>query len=56
MEPTSLIVACIEFFGLRSGQSRMDFMRDEYRKLTPEDQQEIKAGLEAQGYSIKPIA
>ena len=46
------IVACKEFFGFADGQTLMDF-RDEVNKLSPEDKEEIKQGLEKLGYSIK---
>jgi len=43
--PATFLEACIKFFGLRPGQSRMDFMRDEYKRLTPTDKAEIHAGF-----------
>lgn len=52
MKELTLIQACIDFFGLRDGQSRMDFMRDEYKKLTPEDRKHLIPGLEKNGYKI----
>ena len=52
-EPQTLMSACITFFGLRDGQSRMDFARDEYKKLTPDDRKEIRAGLVANGIQVK---
>ena len=47
-----LLGACIEFFGLKPGQSKMDFMRDEFKNLTDADRTEIAAGLEKNGYKI----
>ena len=44
----------IAFFGLREGQSRMDFMRDEYKKLSEAERIEIAAALDAQGYTVNP--
>lgn len=52
MKEMGLLQAAIDFFGLRPGQSRMDFMRDEYKKLSEKDREEIKAGLEQNGYKI----
>lgn len=52
MKEMSMIQACIDFFGLKSGQDRMAFMRDEYKKLTDADRIEIAAGLEKSGYKI----
>ena len=52
MKEMGILQACIDFFGLRAGQSRMDFMRDEYKRLTKADVEEIKAGLEKNGYKI----
>ena len=49
----SLISAYIDFFGLKEGQSRPDFFRDEYKYLTSADRVEIAAGLRANGYRIK---
>ena len=52
MKEMSLVTACIDFFGLKPGQDRMGFMKDEYKKLTPADRDEIAAGLEKNGYKI----
>lgn len=51
-QPIGLLNACIQFFGLRTGQSRMDFMKDEYKKLTAQDRDEIRDALKAQGWNI----
>ena len=52
MKEMSLITACIDFFGLKNGQDKMSFMKDEYKKLTAEDRVEIANGLEKNGYKI----
>ena len=49
MKEMSLLQASIDFFGLRAGQDRMSFMKDEFKKLTDEDRKEIAAGLEKTG-------
>ena len=56
MKEMSLISACIDFFGLKQGQDRMQFMKDEYKKLTDADRVEIAAGLEKNGYKITGTA
>jgi hypothetical protein len=43
--------ACREFFGLKDGQSGLDFGR-EVKALTPLDRVEIKSGLEKFGFEI----
>lgn len=52
MKEMTLLSAVIDFFGLKAGQSRMDFMKDEYKKLTDADRAEIADGLEKNGYKI----
>ena len=52
-EPMSLLSASIDFFGLKEGQTRMEFARDEYKKLTDADKKEIAEGLSKNGYTIK---
>lgn len=47
--------ACIDFFGLKSGQSKLDFGK-EVKMLTETDRAEIKAGLEKNGYTIVAVA
>jgi hypothetical protein len=51
MKKMTMLSACIDFFGLKEGQSKMDFGK-EYKQLTDTDRQEIKAGLEKNGYEI----
>jgi hypothetical protein len=47
--------ACRDFFGLKEGQSAMDFGK-ELKQLTDADRAEIKAGLEQNGYEILAAA
>jgi len=47
--PISLIAAVRDFFGYKSAQAFMA----EWRKLSPSDKADLKAGLEAVGYNIK---
>lgn len=56
MKQMTILQAAIDFFGLKQGQSRMDFARDEWKKLTDADKVEIKAGLEQNGYEIVAAA
>lgn len=49
----TLLAASREFFGLHNGQTSMEFMK-EYKGLTQADRDEIKAGLEQNGYEIMP--
>jgi hypothetical protein len=53
MEPKKLtfMAACREFFGLKEGQTAMEFGK-ELKQLTDADRAEIKAGLEKLGYEI----
>jgi len=46
-----IMTAALSFFGQKEGQSKMEFAQ-EYKKLTEADRQEIKQGLEANGYKI----
>ena len=52
MKEMTLLSAAIDFFGLRDGQSRMDFAKQEWKLLTGADKAEVKAGLEMNGYKI----
>lgn len=49
---TTPIVAFKDFFGLKTGQTLMQF-KAEIDQLTDEDRAEIVAGLEANGYKFK---
>jgi hypothetical protein len=53
MDPKKMtfMAACRDFFGLKEGQSGMDFGK-ELKELTPNDREEIKTGLTALGYEI----
>ena len=45
--------ACKEFFGLKEGQTALDFAK-EVRTLSPADREELKPGLEsAMGVTIQ---
>ena len=52
MKEMTILGAAIDFFGLKEGQSRMDFAKIEWKALTDEDKADIKAGLEMNGYKI----
>jgi hypothetical protein len=56
MKEMTALSAAIDFFGLKQGQSRMDFARDEWKKLNDADKDEIKSGLEQNGYKIVAVA
>jgi hypothetical protein len=56
MKEMTALSAAIDFFGLKQGQSRMDFARDEWKKLNDADKDEIKTGLEQNGYKIVAVA
>ncbi len=56
MKETTILQAAIDFFGLKNGQSRMGFARDEWKKLSDADKAEIKSGLEQNGYKIVAAA
>jgi len=47
------VAACKEFFGLLPGQTLLTF-RQEMVALTSKDREEIRAGLEQNGYILKP--
>jgi hypothetical protein len=53
MEPKKLtfMAACRDFFGLKEGQTAMDFGK-ELKALTEKDRAEIKDGLTKLGYEI----
>jgi hypothetical protein len=44
--------AFIDFFGLREGQTKMQFLKDEIKALTDADRAEIEQGLQANGYEF----
>lgn len=48
MKKLTLMGACKDFFGLRPGQTALEFAK-EVRALNDADKEEIKAGLEATG-------
>ena len=52
MKQMTLLSAAIDFFGLREGQSRMEFAKLEWKALNDADKAEVKAGLEKNGYEI----
>lgn len=47
----TFLQACKDFFGLKDGQSTMDFAK-EVKALTEQDRSDIKNGLEKNGYEI----
>lgn len=47
---------CIDFFGLRPGQTRVNFLKEEVKPLTDADRQEIRAGLVQNGYIVEESA
>ena len=49
------MVACLDFFGKKSGQSTKEFA-EEVKQLTTRDRVEIKQGLEKNGYEISDFA
>lgn len=53
MDPKKMtfMAACRDFFGLKEGQSVMDFGK-ELKQLTDKDREEIKEGLKANGYEL----
>jgi len=51
MQKMTFMQACRDFFGLKEGQTALDFGR-EVKALNTEDRVEIKLGLEKQGYEI----
>ena len=54
MKEMQLLSAAIDFFGLKPNQSRMDFAKEEWKKMTEADRKEIQAGLEKNGYKVIP--
>jgi hypothetical protein len=44
--------AFIDFFGLRPGQTKMQFLKEEIKALTDADRAEIEKGLQANGYEF----
>lgn len=53
--PQSFMVACREYFGMKQGQSPMQFMQ-ETKALTEKDREEIVAGLTKLGFNIQATA
>jgi hypothetical protein len=53
MKEMSFVTACKDFFGLLKDQTNIQFLQ-EVKKLSPQDRDEIKAGLEKNGYKIIP--
>lgn len=51
MKEMKLLSACKDFFGLKEGQTAIDFLK-EYKQLTDADKAEISAGLSQNGYKI----
>ena len=51
MKEKTFLMACLDFFGCKEGQSKMEFSQ-ELKKLTEGDRAEISAGLEMNGYKI----
>jgi hypothetical protein len=48
----TLMAAARDYFGMREGQTTALEFAAEYRKLTDDDKDEIRAGLEKAGYMI----
>jgi hypothetical protein len=51
MKKLTFMAACRDFFGVREGQTAVDFGK-ELKQLTEADRAEIKAGLQQNGYEI----
>lgn len=51
MKQMTFMAACKDYFGLKHGQTALDFGR-EIKALSEADKAEIKAGLEQNGYQI----
>lgn len=51
----SFMAACVDFFGLKPGQSKVEFGR-EVKQLNEKDREEITEGLAAFGYEIEKTA
>ena len=54
MKKMSFMAACIDFFGLREGQTKVGFGK-EVKALSDDDRKEITAGLEQNGYEIQSV-
>ena len=52
MKEMTFVKACLDFFGLKPEQTTMQFLKDEVKHLSPADRDEIKVGLEKNGYTI----
>ena len=50
----NFLSACVQFFGLKDGQSPMQFGKDEYKKLTNADKLEIYQGFQKLGIACDP--
>lgn len=50
-KPMSFSAACKDYFGVKPGQTALDFMK-EVKALSADDKVEISAGLKALGYEI----
>lgn len=53
-KPVTCLSAAIHFFGLREGQGRMQFGKEEWIVLPNPDKLEVANGLVANGYHIDP--
>lgn len=51
MPPMTFMAACRDFFGLKEGQTALQFGQ-EIKALTEQDRKEIREGLEQNGYTI----
>jgi hypothetical protein len=51
LKKLTFMAACRDFFGVREGQTAMDFGK-ELKELPPQDRAEIKEGLTKLGYEI----
>lgn len=51
MKQMTFMQACKDFFGVKPGQTPMDFLK-EIKALTESDKQEISECLKANGYEI----
>lgn len=50
--PMPFITATAHFFGLREGQTKADFFKEEIKPLSAQDRDEIRVGLKDNGYTI----
>lgn len=55
MKKLTFMAACKDYFGLKPGQTSLEFGK-EIKELSQADREEIKAGLESQGYEIVQFA